>query len=121
MFKSEAGKAWGVRLLPVGARYGRNNCLLVEDELMVEFYDADYAKDGIKNSPLFGMLGQFVSRYYVRTLLGEDGYGRDDRDQGLNLDGGVPSWRLDAGTYRVILAWIREKRDALPAELRTAV
>jgi hypothetical protein len=63
---------FNVRIVRAGDRYGRDNCLTYdkEDQPMVEFYIGDY----------------FVSRYYVATILGTDGYGSGEG--GLILDGG---------------------------------
>ena len=62
---------FNVRIVRAGDRYGRDNCLTYDkDEPLVEFYIGDY----------------FVSRYYVATILGTDGYGSGEG--GLILDGG---------------------------------
>jgi hypothetical protein len=63
---------YNVRIVRKGDKYGRDNCLTYdkEDQPMVEFYIGNY----------------FVSRYYVATILGTDGYGSGEG--GLILDGG---------------------------------
>lgn len=62
---------FNVHIVRAGDRYGRDNCLTYDkDEPLVEFYIGDY----------------FVSRYYVATILGTDGYGSGEG--GLILDGG---------------------------------
>lgn len=62
---------FNVRIVRAGDRYGRDFCLTHDkDEPLVEFYIGDY----------------FVSRYYVATILGTDGYGSGEG--GLILDGG---------------------------------
>jgi hypothetical protein len=97
-FANEHGRVFAVRLLPGGARYGRTNSLIA-DGLMVEFYDTTGADDGP-----FGPLGQFVSRYYVATILGTDGYGSGQG--GLDLDGGVPVWKIGAAAMGEIRSWL---------------
>ena len=78
---------YGIRIIRQGDRYGRNDALTHDDPRpMVEFYDADYA-----GQPGFDIEGQFVSRYYVETLLA-------DRARlaatGLDLQGDVAKWKL---------------------------
>lgn len=76
---------FAVVLVRKGDKYGRNNCLTHDkDEPMVEFYDADYA-----GKPGLWSLGQFVSRYYLKTLTAHP-------IAGLCLDGGVPKWSIAA-------------------------
>jgi ABC-type uncharacterized transport system ATPase subunit len=68
-----------------GDRYGRNNCLLHgEDEPLVEVYDAEYPHTEY---------GQFISRYYMSTLL--DGF----QHSGIDLMGYEPKWKIDAATW----------------------
>lgn len=55
----------------------------VAGDHMVEFYDMRYDQDRQHH-------GQFVTRYYIKTIL--DGH----PDQGLDLDGGVPEWTIPA-------------------------
>jgi hypothetical protein len=73
---------YNVRVVQVGERYGRNDCLVNDTAPLVEFYDTRY------NPSDFMGRGQFVSRYYVDTILGSDYPG------GLCLDGGVPEWTV---------------------------
>ena len=69
-----------VRFVNKGDTYGRNFCLTHDkDEPMIEFYDARYPHTEF---------GQFVSRYYVKTLRGHTG--------GLILDGGIPEWTVSS-------------------------
>jgi hypothetical protein len=63
------GTIYLARIVEVGESYGLNNCLVNEDEPLVEIYDTRYD---------FTEFGQFVSRYYVSTFL--------DIDSGLTLD-----------------------------------
>ena len=96
------GKRFTVRIVREGDRYGRDDCLTHdEDEAMVEFYDATYADNG-----RFGPHGQFVSRYYVGTLM-------ESRPQlearGLGLCGYEPAWDIDAGTMETVYQFISEE------------
>lgn len=60
------------------------------DRTLVEFYDRryDHTKDG-----------QFVSRYYLDTML-------EHGSSGLDLYGGVDSWKLDSVTFRQVREWL---------------
>lgn len=72
---------FNVRIVNTGDKYGRDFCLThTKDEPLVEFYDTRYPHT---------QFGQFVSRYYIDTLLERD-------TGGLCLDGGVPSWTVSA-------------------------
>lgn len=73
---------YNVRVVQVGEKYGRNDCLVNDTAPLVEFYDARYDQ-----ADWMGR-GQFVSRYYVDTIL--DG----DYPGGLCLDGGIPEWTV---------------------------
>jgi hypothetical protein len=59
---------------------------------MVEFYDTRYPHT---------QYGQFVSRYYVDTIL-------DGSDCGLCLDGGVPSWTVSAEDMKTVRSFLKE-------------
>lgn len=65
------------------------------DRTLVEFYDRRYT---------FTPDGQFVSRYYVDTMLEHSG--------GLNLHGGVDSWSLDSVTFRQVRSWLQSLVDS---------
>ena len=56
-----------------------------DNELLVEFFDSRYP-----HTPK----GQFVSRYYVKTLLGHEGFYGSRLTDGLCLHGGVPEWTI---------------------------
>jgi hypothetical protein len=75
------------------------------DHAVVEFYDRRHDHES--------ELGQFVSCYDLRTLLNRPGGNGTGRlaETGLNLDGGVRDWTVDAGAMRVVLAWL-EMLDA---------
>jgi hypothetical protein len=85
------GRSFLVRLVAKGDRYGFNDCLVHEKEGdLVEFYDQTY-----KDQNGFGHRGQFVSRYYVLTLINHTG--------GLDLHGGIAEWKVDAEAMTKVL------------------
>lgn len=91
------GIAFTMRLVRKGDGYGRDLALIHDkDRPLVEFYDARHACDPTKEKG--GEYGQFVSRYYAETLLS------GGADRGLNLEGSVPAWTIDAPAYRLALA-----------------
>jgi len=91
------GRMFRMRVVNAGDGYGSEMCLVHDDDrTLVEFYDANHE---FETDPDGAMLGQFVSRYFLETLLGQGIGGGQSifaAGQGLNLDGGVPAWRLDA-------------------------
>lgn len=66
------------------------------DEPTVSFYDNE------QDPERFTPLGQFVSRFYIGTLA--------DRDSsyGLDLDMGIPEWRVQPGDFTRIQVWIND-------------
>lgn len=78
-----------VRIIRKGDRYGLNNCLTHDKpDSIVEFYDTSDKE-------------QFVSRYYVSTILGiKDGVG-------LMLDGGYSAWNLDGESVDSVKDWLK--------------
>lgn len=83
---------FSVRIVSKGEGYGLNEAVIHDrEEPLVEFYDARHAHT---------CYGQFVSRYYVSTVLGHPG------NYGLNLYGGVPDWSLSAETMQAVKAWL---------------
>lgn len=97
------GCPFHVRIVRAGEHYGLEDCLTHEggrDVAMVEFYDASVGPK------FFGERGQFVSRYYVDTLLKHRG--------GLTLDGGVPEWVLDAGAVEQAQRHVRHELAETP-------
>ena len=91
---NEAGRAFNVRLVRKGDRYGLNDCLVHDkDEPLVEFWDATYETDA-RFTPKFG---QFVSRYCLGTLTGGG-------PRGIALCGHVPEWTVTAGNVADALA-----------------
>lgn len=96
---------WRVHLVYPGEGYGRNESVIYEAEHaekygmglpLVEFYDTSQDEDKFPG-------GQFVSSYYMSTLLGLDGWGPDVRGrQMLVLDGEIPGWTVYKGDLAVI-------------------
>ena len=92
---TDKDRPFTVKIIRKGDAYGLNDCLTHDDEQgfgsMVEFYDAS------QNPAHFDPEGQFVSRYYISTIM-EGVYA----DQGLCLDGGIPVWAIDRITMREV-------------------
>lgn len=85
---------FNVRIVFKGDAYGLNGCLTHEkDEPLVEFYDSRYPHTE---------WGQFVSRYYVSTIL-------QRRNDGLCLDGGVEAWSVCAKDMATVRTWLYNK------------
>lgn len=97
---AHAGRRFTAKIVDTGDRYGRNKCLTNDGDPMIEFYDATYADD-----PRFDPKGQFVSRYYIRTILERDGFG-------LDLDGGIDVWTIDAEAMTEVRAWLADQPAA---------
>lgn len=119
---------WRVHLIHEGERYGATDSLVYGDEIqswdgkhvndcqehghglpLVEFYDM--AQDSAKFPE-----GQFVSRYYMSTLLGMD----DPRDsiehmQAFGLEGSVPDWTLRGDDLKEVYSFLCDERDAQEA------
>ena len=94
IYDAPYGLTWALRLINEGDCYGLNDCIVHnEARPLVEFFDTRYPHTDI---------GQFVSRYYVETLLG----GKD----GLLLDGGIPEWRVSASGMDAVRAWLEVQR-----------
>ena len=92
--KAENGITFNVRRLNKGDKYGLDNCLTHEDERpVIEFYDSRYPFDRDVEG---NVLGQFISRYYLETLL--FGYPKGTprkEDEGIDLMGYEPNWKID--------------------------
>lgn len=85
-----------VRLVIKGDHYGKGGLLTHDGDMpLVEFFDNDF-----DHEPWLGIRAQFVSRYYISTLLESDPY------RGLCLDGGVPKWTLSAEEMREVRSWL---------------
>lgn len=83
---------------------GKHACVHDKDEPMVEFYDSRHPHDPVEFGVDNARRGQFVSRYYLSTLLA-DAAGRPDHIGGIALDGGVPAWTLDKASFQLALAY----------------
>ena len=97
MILKDGANTWLVRMVRKGDKYGLDNCLTHDGETMVEFFDHDYAFD---KNVTGKVLGQFVSRYYVSTLLGHP------PNVGLNLHGGIPKWSISAIAMDQVMEYI---------------
>lgn len=92
---------WLVRVVRTGDKYGLNNCLIHTDaEPSVEFYDSNQDPDK------FGPLGQFVSRYYLSTML------QRDQGVGLILMGGVPEWVVSQTDMAIVHGFLLAQPEA---------
>jgi len=49
------------------------------------------------------VLGQFVSRYYLTTLLGAA-----IGNRGIQLNGGIPEWNIAANAITAIAQWAND-------------
>jgi len=83
---------FNTKIIGTGDRYGRADCLTNDGAPMIEFYDPRYQH---------GPLGQFISRYYVSTILERD-------TGGLALQGDVPEWSISAADMAEIRVWLRK-------------
>ena len=88
---NDNGLKFNVRIVLKGDKFGRNDCLTHEDnDPLIEFYDDRYPHT---------QHGQFVARYGIDVLLGLDvwiGHKIGLSERGLDLDGGIDDWSLDA-------------------------
>jgi hypothetical protein len=90
---------YNIRVVGKGEKYGRDFKLTNnEDKPLVEFYDARYPHTEF---------GQFITRYYVGTILGNDGF-RGKGEGGLILDGGnADSWTVSSRDMDIVRAYLR--------------
>jgi len=89
-------EGFNIRIVSHGDGYGKDDCLILDNwESLVEFYDAK------QDTEKFGPRGQFVSRYYLITILGAEG------KHGLQLDGGVPEWSISPQGMREVKRYIK--------------
>jgi hypothetical protein len=77
---------------------------ITSDGKTLKFYDGSSLQDhdGVA-SYAFTEYGQFVSSYYISTFL--EGDWKRERGRGLNLNGGVPEWRITGQTMDDIMDW----------------
>jgi hypothetical protein len=90
---------FNVRVVNTGDKYGRFDCLTNDAAPMVEFYDSRYNHDADMGR------GQFVSRYFVSTILGSE------YPNGLSLDDGVSAWTVSPDGMRQVLDYLRPGPD----------
>ena len=86
---------WNVRIVNTGDNYGLNMCLLNVKAPMVEFYDGRYPH-------VHAPYGQFVSRYYISTILNAN------LSNGLCLDGRIPAWNVSAEDMAQVITFLKE-------------
>lgn len=100
---NDIGITFNVRLVFQGETYGRRGCLIHDKkDPLVEFYDTRYDFED------FDGLGQFVSRYYLSTLLERD-TDFEGGSYGLQLDGGSDNWYVTSENMDEILSWAEYK------------
>jgi hypothetical protein len=92
---------WNVRIVNTGDTYGRAMCLTNYKAPMVEFYDISCP------DIQYGAYGQFVSRYYISTILSQDSRG-GEYSNGLCLDGRVPAWQVSAEDMAQVITFLKE-------------
>lgn len=108
-----------VHLVQEGERYGAgggfvygkalsNDCQLYGHGLpLVEFYD-------VSQDPAKFPEGQFVSRYFMSTLLGMDSIGDSIGEMSaFGLDGGVPDWTIRGDDLQEVYAHLCAAREQL--------
>ena len=97
-----------VHLVQEGDRQRINDCRLHGHGLpFVEFYD-------MAQDPMRFPGGQFVTRYYMSTLLGMDDYRDSIGDfYALGLDGGVPEWTISGNDLQEVYQYLCKARDTL--------
>jgi len=88
---------WNVRIVKTGDKYGRAMCLTNDKAPMVEFYDSRYPHTEY---------GQFVSRYYISTILSQDSRG-GEYSNGLCLDGRVAAWHVSAEDMAEVVSFLQ--------------
>ena len=92
---------WTVRIVEEGDKYGLDNCLTYQkDEPVIEFYDAEHDFHKLEDGTI---LGQFVGRYYLSTIM--EGTG------GLNLMGYEPKWTIEDFAMDTIREYIQKYAD----------
>ena len=72
----------------------------------ITFYDSRYKKG-------FSKYGQHISKYYMNTLLGKDGYGSRISKNGIHLVGYVDDWYLDKKNSLKLVKWIERNKKKI--------
>jgi hypothetical protein len=104
---TQTGIPFTMRLVCKGDYYGRSFALVHDSALpLVEFYDARHIPtiDAGPDDERPEQFGQFVSRYYLKTLLSGSAH------EGLNLQGGVDDWTIDAAGMAAAFAVLNNWR-----------
>lgn len=101
VWNTENKRSFNVRLVMQSDHYGREMCLTHnERDPLVEFYDASNDIKELDGSGV--VLGQFVSRYYLSTLVG-----KYDGSQRLCLDcGNEDIWSINASNMKNVSDWL---------------
>lgn len=86
------------RLVRPGDKFGPHNSHCV-NEPQVHIYDSRF-----NHNQHLGFVGQFVSGYYVSTLLEDAEY-----PNGLQLDGGTQEWQLSKDNMATLISWLKEE------------
>ena len=86
------------RLVNPGDKFGPHNSHCV-NEPQVHIYDSRF-----NHNQHLGFVGQFVSGYYVATLLQDEDY-----PNGLCLDGWTPEWTLSRDNMTTLITWLKEE------------
>ena len=68
-----------------------NRPVTADKDALIEFYDLKH-----KHTPD----GQFIADYDVQTIL--------EGESGLDLHGGVPSWKVSASDMKKVREWVTE-------------
>jgi hypothetical protein len=87
---------FNIRIVNTGDKYGVNDCLTNNKAPMIEFYDSRFQSGWDQER------GQFVTRYYVETLI------NSYYPHGLCLDGGVDAWAVSADGMKEVIEYIKE-------------
>lgn len=110
------GTKWRVRFVPFNARYGAGMGLVNNGLPLVEFYDMDYPfeYETTEEVPKADrslahpkVLGQFVSRYPLSTMLAFSG-------RTLILNGGVHKWKVDEFAMKHVVDWLAQFKTVQP-------
>ena len=75
-----------------------------KQEPIVRWYDGRYPHK--KEGKI--VLGQFVSGYYITTMLGDEFGARLGDSGGLCLDGGVPTWEVSQECAKEVADFLEE-------------
>jgi hypothetical protein len=95
------GHPWRVRLIVAGDRYGLEDRVLHKGRPMIEWFSRAHSDEGI-----------FVSRYFISTLDGSDGYS-DARVDGLCLGdfGRDHNMQASGDEIRTVLNWAARQME----------